>query len=108
MNYSIKTKKEKNYFLLKIMGNLTSSNIHVLAKKLESLNKSKNNTIVIDLGETSYIDSHGLGILVYSCKMMEKNNKSLVLLNPREFVRNIFIGTNLDNILRIIDTVEEL
>ena len=108
MNYRIKTKKEKNYLLLKISGNITSSNIHILAKKLDSLKKSKYNTFVIDLSETNYIDSHGLGVLVYSWKMMEKINKSLAFLNPREFVRNIFIGTNLDNMLRVIDTVEEL
>jgi anti-anti-sigma factor len=108
MNYSFKIKKEKDYFLLKISGDITSSSIHILAKKLDSLKKNKYNTIVIDLSKTTCIDSHGLGVLVYSWKMMGKNNKSLVFLNPTEFVRNIFTETNLDSVIRVIDTVEEL
>lgn len=108
MNYKIKVKKQKEYTMLKLIGDITAQNIHTLSKKLESLNKSKQNTIVIDLSETNYIDSHGLGVFVYAWKTMEKNDKALVFLNPHDFVRNIFKGTNLDKLLRIVDTIEEI
>jgi len=108
MNYKIQIKKRQTYLVLKIAGSVTSSCIHVLSKKFDSLYKTRYETIVVDLSETIYIDSHGLGIFIYAWKMMEKINKSLVFLNPREFIRNIFLGTNLDRVLRVVDTVEEL
>lgn len=108
MSCKIKIKKYKNIPILKIIGQVTASSIHTLSQKLESLAKSKHHTIVVDLNETNYIDSHGLGVFVYAWKMMEENNHELVFLNPQGFIRDIFEGTNLHQILKIIDNLEEI
>jgi anti-anti-sigma factor len=101
-------KKHNTIPVIKLIGDVAAQNIHTLSKKLESLIEGKHPTIVIDLNETKYIDSHGLGVFVYSWKMMEKNNNKLIFLNSQEFIRNMFEGTNLNQILTIVDNLEKI
>lgn len=108
MSCKIKVKKYNHIPILKISGELGAEDIATLSKKLESLAKGKHRTTVVDLSETNYIDSHGLGVFVYIWKMMEKNNHELVFLNPQGFIRNMFEGTHLSQILKVIDNLEEL
>ncbi len=108
MNFKIKIKKHNGIPIIKLIGNVAAQNIHTLSKKLESFIENKYPTIVIDLNETKYIDSHGLGVFVYSWKMMEKNNKKLIFLNSQEFISNMFEGTNLNQILTIVDDLDKI
>ena len=108
MNFKIKTKKHNNIPVIKLIGEVAAQNIHALSKKLESLIESKHPIVVVDLNETRYIDSHGLGVFVYSWKMIEKNNKKLIFLNSQEFIRNMFEGTNLNQILTIVDDLDKI
>ena len=108
MTCKIKVKKQKNISIIKISGDLSAQEVNTLSKKLESLGKGKSPIVVVDLSETDYIDSHGLGVFVYAWKMMEQQNHELVFLNPQGFIRTMFMGTNLHQILRVIDSLEEL
>lgn len=108
MSCKIKIKKQNNIALVKISGELIAKEVNTLSKKFESLGKGKARTIVVDLTETNYIDSHGLGVFVYAWKMLEQKNHELIFLNPQGFIRDMFMGTNLHQILRVIDDLEEL
>ena len=108
MNFKIKMKKHNNIPIIKLIGEVAAQNIHALSKKLESLIDGNHPIIVVDLNETRYIDSHGLGVFVYSWKMMKNKNKRLVFLNSQEFIRNMFEGTNLHQILTIVDDLEKI
>lgn len=104
----IKLKKNNGIPIVKIIGNLTFNSIVGLSKKMENLSKSQCETIVVDLSETDYIDSHGLGVFVYTWKMMEQNEKELIFLNPKGFIKSMFQGTNLHEIFKVVDSLEEL
>ncbi len=108
MSCKIKTKKYDNVYLLKLSGEIEAPDINTISKKLESLLNSKYHTIAIDLNEVKYIDSHGLGVFVYYWKMMEKNDRELVFVKPSGVIKTIFEGTNLDQILNIVDSPEDL
>lgn len=108
MSCKIKIKKFKKFQVLKFYGEIEATDINTISKKLESLSKSKYRTIAIDLNEIKYIDSHGLGVFVYFWKMMEKDNRDLVFLKPQGFMQTIFEGTNLHQILKIVDNLEDL
>ena len=108
MSCKIKLKKENNVPILRISGDMEAPDVNNLTKKLESLSKSKHPVIVVDLTDTNYIDSHGLGVFVYAWKTMESSGHELVFLNPQGFVRSMFQETNLNQILRVIDNLEEL
>ena len=108
MSCKIKTKKLRKIQVLKFSGEIEAPDINTISKKLESLSKGKHRTIVVDLNDISFIDSHGLGVFVYFWKMMEKNNRELVFLKPQGFMQTIFEGTNLHQILKIVDNLEDL
>ena len=108
MSCKIKTKKFNNVQLLKISGKIEAPDINTISKKVESLIKSKYPTIAIDLNGVKYIDSHGLGVFVYFWKMMEEKNRELVFVKPQGVIKTIFEGTNLYQILKVVDNLEDL
>ncbi len=108
MSAKLKVKKHNNIPVLKITGQLEPPDINSLSKKLDSLARGKHLKVVVDLSETTYIDSHGLGVFVYAWKTMETNNHELIFLNPQGIIKNIFEGANLHQIMRVIDTLEEI
>jgi anti-anti-sigma factor len=63
--------------------------------------------LVIDLGETSFIDSSGLGALIGGLKAARGAGGDLRLVRPNEQVRVVLELTALDRILRLYPTVEE-
>ena len=58
-------------------------------------------TIEVDFGSLTYIDSAGLGVLVSVQKRLESTGGSLVIRQPNERVMRIFTVTGLCNFLNI-------
>ncbi len=108
MSAKLKIKKHNNIPVLRIIGQLDAPDVNALSKKLDSLAKGKHLKIVVDLSETTYIDSHGLGVFVYAWKTMESNNHELIFMNPQGLIKSIFEGANLHQIMRVINTLEEV
>lgn len=108
MSCKIRQKKHNAIPVLKITGELTAFEINTLSKKIDSLIRGKHPIVVIDLSETTYIESHGLGVFVYAWKRMEENKRELVFLNPQGFIRDLFIGANLHQLFRIVPTLGDV
>ncbi|RCK78655.1 MAG: hypothetical protein OZSIB_1182 [Candidatus Ozemobacter sibiricus] len=53
-------------------------------------------TYIIDLAKVGYLDSSGLGMLVYLRKEITRQGGRLQLLNVTESIRNVFSLTKLD------------
>ncbi len=58
-------------------------------------------TVVLDLGGVAYIDSSGLGILVYLKKEIGRQGGKLVISHLQESVLNVFRLTRLDSFFEI-------
>ncbi len=63
--------------------------------------------IVVDLGETTFLDSSGLGSLVAGLKHCRQGGGDLRIARPTAAVSTVLQMTNLDRILTPRDTVEE-
>lgn len=59
--------------------------------------------IDIDLGETSYIDSCGIGTLIGLRKMVENRDGVVRVLNPQPSVRQILRLTQMDRVFEIVN-----
>lgn len=59
--------------------------------------------LVIDLGQTEFIDSTGLGVLVRALKRLRHHGGNLVLRSPRSNTRKILNITCLDRVMTIED-----
>ena len=59
--------------------------------------------LVVDLSETAFIDSTGLGVLVRALKRMRHGGGVLVLRGPRPNARKVLNITGLDRVMAIED-----
>lgn len=59
--------------------------------------------LVVDLQETAFIDSTGLGVLVRALKRLRHHGGELVLRSPRPNARKVLGITGLDRVFTIVD-----
>jgi anti-sigma B factor antagonist len=59
--------------------------------------------LVVDLRETAFIDSTGLGVLVRALKRLRHGGGDLVLRSPRPNARKVLNLTGLDRVITIED-----
>lgn len=103
MSLKLKVRKVNSTPVLEVSGEITGDNVAKIIARLESLRNGGSKMIAVDLEETTFIDSHGLGAFVYSWRLLEEENRQLVFINPQGFVNNMFSGTNLDKIFKVIE-----
>jgi anti-anti-sigma factor len=108
----VKTKKIKNISVLELTGRVIDVDVDKFSKKLQALYKKGEQQIILDLSKTNFIDSHGLGIIVYYHTLMDKENKKLLILNmnpdDQSYVKRLFELTNLDKVLHIIKSIDAI
>ena len=108
MSFKMHVKKNASGPVLEIIGELSSKQVGKIAERLEQMRKSGAKTIAVDLSKTTFIDSHGLGVFVYSWRLLENEGRDMVFINPQGFIRNMFQNTNLDKVFKIADKNGEL
>lgn len=72
----------------------------------EVLKSEEPNIIIFDLAKTEQINSSGLGMLVASNSIVQRNGKSLILINLPTKVKELVRMTHLDKVLKISDNLE--
>lgn len=112
MSLDIKLKKIKGVPVLELVGRAIDVDVEKFSKKLESLYGKREQKIVVDLSKTNFVDSHGLGIIVYYNTLLQQEKKELVILNTNPdiggYVHRLFELTNLDKVLRVVTSQEDI
>jgi anti-anti-sigma factor len=107
MALDIKVRIKKNTAVIKVVGRIIGVDGERFAKKLEAVYE-KSGDITVDLSETDFLDSHGLGTLVYYFHTLQKEKRDFTILNtnpnPNAYVKRLFELTNLDKILKVVDS----
>jgi anti-sigma B factor antagonist len=78
-----------------------------LKQKLTDAIEKGRNQIVVDLTETSFLDSTALGVLIGAVKRLRSNQGRLVLVNVDTNIAKTFEITGLDQIFTILPTRDE-
>ena len=111
MALDIKVRSKNTATVLRAIGRVVGIDGERFAKKLESVCQ-KGSDIIVDLSETDFLDSHGLGTLVYYFHTLQKENRKFTILNanpnPNAYISRLFEVTNLDKILNIVDSAGDL
>lgn len=108
MSFKLKIKKTDTAVILALSGDVTGNSVGKISAKLENVQKMYQGTIAIDLSETTFIDSHGLGVFVFFYRRLSDVDRRLVFLRPSEFILDLFSGSNLVKIFTIVNSEEEL
>ncbi|GEP32687.1 anti-sigma factor antagonist [Nocardioides szechwanensis] len=87
-------------------GRLNMVSARRLKEILSELVANGTTRIVVDLGETSFLDSSGLGALVGGLKSARQAGGDLRIARVSPAVMTVFELTNLDRVLRARESVE--
>jgi anti-anti-sigma factor len=108
MALKIRIKKHNDVPVVQIIGEAVGQDVVKISKKLEPFLTSSDPVIAIDLGGTTVVDSYGLGVFVFSWRQFTRQNRDLIFVNPQGFVRDLFVDTNLDKVLKISESMANL
>jgi anti-sigma B factor antagonist len=87
-------------------GRLNMVAARELRETLAGLVEAGTPRIVVDLAETTFLDSSALGALVAGLKTARQAGGDLRIARPTESVMTVFRLTNMDKVLRPRDDVE--
>ena len=85
----LETYRSNDRFEAEISDKLTSSDLSNFRELLSEIKKSSSKLIVLDLGNLDWIDSAGLGMLILTKELAEKEEMELVLRSPRGHVKSL-------------------
>ncbi|KMQ50152.1 hypothetical protein CHISP_2922 [Chitinispirillum alkaliphilum] len=92
--------------ILELEGRLIDVDVKRFQRKLDQLYKKKLSEIILDVSRVNFIDSHGLGTIVYYHTLMQKEKRQLIILNENtnenSYLNRLFDLTNLNRVLHII------
>lgn len=105
-------KKESNIVLrtvddvsvLDIIGSLDIKTAPVLKVKLESLIRLGHHKIVVNFKQTNFIDSTGVGTLMFGLKQIDPTIGDIKLVNVSPQILNILSVLELDKVFSIFTT----
>ena len=91
---------------LHLAGRIIGADSKKLEKKLEALFNKGAHRNVIDISELEFLDSYGLGILVYYHTQVQKAGRALFLLNrndnPMAYMNRLLELTRLDSVFAVV------
>ena len=95
-----------NFQILRVDERLDSENVDELKKKALSVIEAGGAGIILDMSDTKFIDSIGLGALVSILKQTAQKDMKIVLCSLSSQVRQIFELTRLYRLFDIYDSVD--
>ena len=103
----VNVKKEESLPIVELRGRIADLDVKRVQHKIDQLYKKKTPKIIIDVSNASFLDSHGLGTIVYFHTLMQKEGRQLMILNSNTdrsaYINRLFELTNLDKVLNIIN-----
>jgi anti-sigma B factor antagonist len=97
----------EDLFEVKLVGELGMGSVNSLDRVLKAIFELGVYRIIVNLEETTYIASSGIGVLLASNEVARENGGELVFVAMTPKVRQVFKLMGLGNSLRYADTSKE-
>jgi anti-sigma B factor antagonist len=104
---TLKLKKYKEIYVIDLEGELDLYNAYKLKTLYQKMTEKGIQSIVINLENLDYLDSSGLGSLIYLYLDAKNNNRNLILCNLGSTPKKLIEMTRLENFFSIEKTVED-
>jgi anti-sigma B factor antagonist len=91
----------EDYRIIHLKGKITFEYCPALQKYLDSVLTEGIHRIIIDFKEVPYIDSSGVGEVLRLYKRMKDSGGEVILQNPNQKIRNLFIMYRFDQFMNI-------
>lgn len=107
MNLAIEVEEDSNHYVVKLSGEIDVYTAPDLKDRLLPLTEGSGNLIQIDLANTTYLDSTGLGVFISAYKSTREHQSQLELIHVKDRVLRLFKVTGLDEIMNLkIETAD--
>ncbi|REE96283.1 STAS domain-containing protein [Thermomonospora umbrina] len=107
MDFAVERRVEKDVTVVKVDGEIdVFSSPRLREMMLEVIDKGPSH-LVVDLGDVTFLDSTGLGVLVGIYHRLRARNGTMSFVGANERVRRVFHITQLTKIFSLHDTLEE-
>ena len=106
MSVKIKVATYQENPMLVISGEIICQESIKISNALQGYLHSECTQVILNLNEVTFIDSYGLGGLIYSKKLFDREGKKLMLLDLGVLIKKIFERNNLDRAFTILNSQE--
>jgi anti-sigma B factor antagonist len=103
----LKIRKSKEVYIIDIQGELDLYNSYKLKELLMKMLEKKIERFIINMEDVEYIDSSGIGALIYISSTLKKMNLKLAITNIHGSVKKVIELTKLMGYFPIAATLEE-
>ncbi len=103
----LKIRKTGENYIIDLEGEMDLYNSYKLKDLVTKMVEKDVKKIVINLDAVSYIDSSGVGALIYICSIIKKLNLQLAMANIHGSVKKVIDLTKLTDYFPITTTIEE-
>ena len=103
---TIHSERRNGVIILHTAGEIDISNVHLLSDSLTVIASQKAPRIIIDMTETTFVDSSVLGVLVDFFKSVRTYGGCIRLSNLRPVIARAFSLTKLDRVFELHEGLE--
>ncbi len=103
----LKIRKNGDVYIIDVTGEMDLYNSYKLKELVMKMLEKNVKNFVINLEQVDYIDSSGIGALIYICSTIKKMNLNLAIANIHGSVKKVIELTKLMGYLRITNSIEE-
>jgi len=103
----LKIRKNGNNYIIDVNGEMDLYNSYKLKELVMKMLEKKVERFIINLENVDYIDSSGIGALIYICSTIKKMNFRLIITNIHGSVKKVIELTKLMGYFPITNSIEE-
>lgn len=107
LNLTIDVADEHDIKYVQITGEIDVYTASALKEKLIPLTETKGQIVKVDLANTTYLDSTGLGVFIHAYKSSEEHDSQLQLTHVQNRILRLFKVTGLHKIMDISTDEDE-
>jgi len=98
-----------NHLIIKLSGEMDAQGCSVIRPQLEDVCNQNQPHIIIDINSVSFIDSSGIGAIVFLFKRLKEKNRSMEIIGvrgqPKELMKLLRIDSAIT--MQYVQEVEE-
>ena len=105
--FAVTETRRRHRHVVAVRGEIDLFTAPELKQKLTDAIEAGKSRIVVDLSETTFLDSTALGVLIGAVKRLRSRDGALVIVNTDQNIAKTFEITGLDQIFTIVGTRDD-
>lgn len=97
----IETDRKDNVLTVKVKGRVDGSNANDFQNKIKDSVTSKDQVVMLDMAELSYISSAGLRVVLMVAKSLEQRKAKFMLYSLSDSIKEVFEISGFDKVIKV-------